>query len=259
MGLTKLAIGLAVKLKKLEAYETYLFIGPHPDDIEIGAGATIAKLVSLGKRVVFLICTDGRFGKENCPNIASEELAEIRREESLASAKLLGVEEVFFLDLCDGNGYDYDDLLCGIANAIQAIKPDVVLCPDPDTISETHADHLNVGRATKELANFANYPEIFDRYLGYPSDHICVEAIAFYMTAKPNVYVSVKRKFVKKQKEAIMAHSSQYPKESEALSSLLLYLKLRRIEFGFKTLKGSSEGFRVLDRTRMHCLPEAGI
>ena len=62
MSLTRLALKFAAPAVKLEAYRRYLFIGPHPDDIEIGAGATAAKLAAEGKDVAFLICTDGRYG-----------------------------------------------------------------------------------------------------------------------------------------------------------------------------------------------------
>ena len=61
------------KNQKIESFNTYLFIGPHPDDIEIGAGATVSKLIKLKKKVVFLICTDGRFGRENLKEDLSEE------------------------------------------------------------------------------------------------------------------------------------------------------------------------------------------
>ena len=44
----------------IESFDHFLFLGPHPDDIEIGAGATIAKLAGKGKKITFLICTDGR-------------------------------------------------------------------------------------------------------------------------------------------------------------------------------------------------------
>ena len=45
MGLTKAILKFAVPLPKIEEQKRFLFIGPHPDDIEIGAGATAAKLV----------------------------------------------------------------------------------------------------------------------------------------------------------------------------------------------------------------------
>ena len=60
MSLTRLALKFAVPAVKLEAYRRYLFIGPHPDDIEIGAGATAAKLAAEGKDVDVLVGSDGK-------------------------------------------------------------------------------------------------------------------------------------------------------------------------------------------------------
>ena len=62
MSILKRIIRLAAPLPKIGQFERFLFIGPHPDDIEIGAGATAAKLAAQGKKICFLICTDGRFG-----------------------------------------------------------------------------------------------------------------------------------------------------------------------------------------------------
>lgn len=53
ISITKLAIKLASPLPELDSFNRYLFIGPHPDDIEIGAGATAAKLAESGKAVAF--------------------------------------------------------------------------------------------------------------------------------------------------------------------------------------------------------------
>ena len=101
MSLTRLALKFAVPAVKLETYRRYLFIGPHPDDIEIGAGATAAKLAAEGKDVAFLICTDGRYG-DGATALRGDELAEERRREAIASAKMLGVTDVRFIGLCDG-------------------------------------------------------------------------------------------------------------------------------------------------------------
>ena len=59
MSILKRIIRLAAPLPKIEQFERFLFIGPHPDDIEIGAGATAAKLATQGNKVCFLICADG--------------------------------------------------------------------------------------------------------------------------------------------------------------------------------------------------------
>ena len=67
MSLTRLVLRFAAPPPKLLAFERYLFVGPHPDDIEIGAGATAARLAAMGKSVAFVICTDGRFGMEHAP------------------------------------------------------------------------------------------------------------------------------------------------------------------------------------------------
>ena len=84
MSLTRIALRFAAPPPKVEAFDRYLFIGPHPDDIEIGAGATAAKLAANGKQVTFLICTDGRFGLETAPEgTTPDELREIRKAEAM--------------------------------------------------------------------------------------------------------------------------------------------------------------------------------
>lgn len=255
MGLTSLALKIATPIPKIESFENYLFIGPHPDDIEIGAGATVSKLIKLGKKVSFLICLDGRFGYENLKEkIPCEELIRIRKEECLKAASVLGVTDVRFLDLPDGGLYSYNDLYDAMAKEIGNIGPDIVFATDPDVKSECHADHLNVGDAAKKIAFFAPFKEIMEAHGAKSSD---VKAIAFYMTAKPNRFVKTSG-HVKEQFKAIECHESQYPKGSDALKSLKLYLNLRSIEFGIKRLKGRAEGFRVLSRVHMHCVPEMG-
>ena len=50
MSLTRLVLRFAAPIPDLLSFERYLFIGPHPDDTEIGAGATAARLAAMGKR-----------------------------------------------------------------------------------------------------------------------------------------------------------------------------------------------------------------
>ena len=97
MSLTKLVLRFAAPLPQLDGFERYLFVGPHPDDIEIGAGATAARLAASGKQVCFLICTDGRFGDASA-TVNGEELVALRRQEALASAQRLGVRDVRFFE-----------------------------------------------------------------------------------------------------------------------------------------------------------------
>ena len=256
MSLTKLALRFAAPPPQVEDFERYLFLGPHPDDIEIGAGATAAKLAAAGKQVSFLICMDGRYGLEHAPaGTTPEELIGIRKAEALASAKALGVEDVRFLGLCDGGFYDFEELLRGVARVVGQLQPQVIFAPDPDVASECHVDHRRVGECAKRLGFFAPFGEIMARYGAKAAP---VEAVALYMTAKPNRFVKTPGMLQKQMHAIFDCHLSQFPPGCADAKSIALYLKLRSSDFGLRSFSGGAEGFRVLGRTQMHCLPEAG-
>ena len=257
MGITKLAIKFAAPFPKVQSFNRYLFVGPHPDDIEIGAGATVAALAAQGKNICFLICTDGRYGTVNLKEEVSEEkLISTRKEEAVRSAAALGVSDVRFLELSDGGFYNTDDLLKGIAGVISDFQPDVIFAPDPSPASECHIDHLNVGKAVRTLAISSSIPGIMKK-LGAKACPL--KAVAFYMTAKPNAYMKTTG-FLKKQLSALFEnHLSQYPKDCPDKKSIELYLKLRARDFGMRSFHITAEGFRILGTTHMHCLPEAGL
>jgi LmbE family N-acetylglucosaminyl deacetylase len=266
MSILSRIIHIAVPIPKVENFDRYLFIGPHPDDIEIGAGATAAKLAALGKKVTFLVCLDGRYGLENAPEgITSEELIEIRKKESIASAQMLGVSDVRFLGLSDGGFYrtgleggehpDEGSLLAKMARVIGEVQPDIIFATDPDVKSECHTDHINVGECAKRLAFFAPFKDIMAKF---GAGNAQVKAIAFYMTGRPNRYVGTGKRLIDKQLASVFeCHQSQYPAGCPDIDSLKLYIKLRAFFFGLRSFKGQAEGFRVLGRTHMHCLPEA--
>lgn len=299
MGLTRLALRFALKKPKIESFSRFLFIGPHPDDIEIGAGATAARLASMGKQVCFLICTDGRFGDacadqlpafraltegsaasfpesegESIPAAFSDTMAEhtvyslsaaetrrqalavIRRQESLKSAEMLGVRDVRFLELSDGGRYELSDMLQGIAKTVSDFQPDVIFAPDPLSGSESHKDHLNTGAAAREIACFSPYPGIMREYGAEKAAD--VQAIAYYMTARPNVFVKTSGFLDLQLKSVFESHLSQYPEGSADARQIALYLKLRAHDFGLRSFHRTAEGFRMFTKTEMHCLPEAG-
>ena len=255
MSLTKAVLRFAAPLPDPEGFERFLFIGPHPDDIEIGAGATAAKLAAVGKTVCFLICMDGRYGNGNVPELSPDEVAALRKREALRSAAVLGIHDVRFLDLSDGGFYEQAELLSGIAAVISDFQPEILFAPDPWVSSECHVDHLNVGKAARQLACFAPYEGIMARY---GASSAPVAALAYYMTAKANRFVQT-RGYLGRQLEAIFSsHKSQFPEGSSEGRAIRLYLKLRAADFGLRSFKGEAEGFRVLGVTQMHCLPEAG-
>ena len=255
MGITKLALRFAAPFPKVQSFDRYLFVGPHPDDIEIGAGATVAALAAQGRNICFLICTDGRYGTVNLKQaVTEEELIATRKEEAVRSAAAIGVTDVRFLGLSDGGFYDSNELLKGIAGVISDFQPDVIFAPDPAPASECHIDHLNVGKAVRTLAVNAANPGIMKKLGATPCP---LKAVSFYMTAKPNIYMKTTG-FLKKQLDAIFSsHLSQYPEGCTDRKSIELYLKLRAVDFGLRSFHITAEGFRILGTTHMHCLPEA--
>ena len=254
MSLTKAVLRFAAPVPDPEGFRRVLFIGPHPDDIEIGAGATAAKLAAEGKELCFLICIDGRYGSGNAPaGVREDALARLRQEEARKSAELLGVKDIRFLNLCDGGFYSRQELTEGIARVVGDFAPELIFAPDPRVPTECHRDHLNVGEAAMQLACFAPYGDIMTRYGAKAAP---VQALALYMTAKPNRYVSV-GPWMKAQEQAIFAcHQSQFPKGCGEGKAIQAYLTLRSLDFGLRSMKGRAEGFRVLSQTHMHCLPE---
>lgn len=255
MGLTRLTLKFAAPLPDLTSFERYLFVGPHPDDIEIGAGATASRLAAAGKQVCFLICTDGRFGDEAAPEgISRGELIALRRSEAIRSAAALGVSDVRFLSLSDGGLYAQDELLCAIAKVVGDFCPEVLFAPDPCVASECHRDHLNVGEAVRRIACMAPNGGAM---LALGTRPAPVRALAFYMTARPNRYVATRGHFARQLHAIFDIHHSQFPPGCEQGKTIRLYLRLRALDFGLRSLKGCAEGFRVLGGVHMHCLPEA--
>ena len=256
MSITRLALRFAAPLPKLLDFQRYLFIGSHPDDIEIGAGATAAKLRAMGKEVCFLICTDGRYGDGAAPaGLSREELVALRRRESLASAQALGVEDVRFLNLSDGGFYTREQLLHAMAAVIGDFQPDCIFAPDPFVSSECHVDHLRCGQAAGQLAYMAPYAGVMEGYGASPAP---VEALAYYMTAKPSAYVKTRGCLERQLHSIFDCHRSQFPAEAAESKALGLYLRLRSADMGLRCGCAAAEGFRVLGRVHMHCLPEAG-
>lgn len=252
----RMILKAAVPIPNIENYQRFLFVGPHPDDIEIGAGATAAKLAAMGKTICFLVCLDGRFGDGNAPEgIRGDSLVALRKQEAIASAAMLGVKDVRFLDLCDGGFYEQTELVNKLARVVGDFQPDVILAPDPDVTSECHADHLNAGNAAKQVAYFAPYSGIMAEYGAKPAP---VQALALYMTAKPNRFVKTRGYLSQQLNSVFQCHRSQFPEGCADAKSISLYLKLRAVNFGICSCKGCAEGFRVLGVTHMHCFPEAG-
>ncbi len=256
MGLIKFILKKAVPAPKIEECNSFAFIGPHPDDIEVGCGATVAKLAKQGKRICFIIATDGAYGCQDA-DYDKQKLIETRKKEALASAKILGVEDVRFLGFPDGGDYDTLELGRKIALELSDFKPDLIFAPDNHMKAEIHPDHLKTGRAAEIAMMFSGFSPIM-KDLG-SEQTAKIKGIAYYYTDRPNAYVNVTKTF-KDKIQALKEHKSQFLADEQMrkdFEMMGLYFKLTAIRFGFRKFCRYADGYRALSILHTHCAPEA--
>ncbi|HEX7522153.1 MAG TPA: PIG-L deacetylase family protein [Acidimicrobiia bacterium] len=140
--------------------EQVLAIGAHPDDIEFGCGATLAKWAAAGASVHLLVLTDGSKGSWD-PVIDVHDLTRVRLEEQRAAAATLGSDTVQTLGAVDGeleNGREERAAVCAV---LRRIRPDVVLGHDPWKRYRLHPDHRRAGELTIDAIVAARDPLFF--------------------------------------------------------------------------------------------------
>jgi LmbE family N-acetylglucosaminyl deacetylase len=192
-----------------------LGIGAHPDDLDVGAGGTIAKYAEEGAEVHFMVLTDGSKGSED-PTMSSSQLIELRHDEQRNALNILGGKSVSFLDYPDGELEVTMELKKEIVKVIRTVRPDVVITMDPTFIYSAkngivnHPDHRAAGQAVLDSV----FPLARDR-LAFPD----LEATGYKPHKTPtillinfdkgNFSVDITSHYEKKV-AAIKAHPSQF-------------------------------------------------
>ena len=137
-----------------------LAIGAHPDDIEFGCGATLAKWARAGAHVELAVLTDGSKGTWD-PESDLDALVRTRQEEQRAAARVLGATDVHFLGAVDGeleSDAPTRERVCGL---LRAVRPDVVLGHDPWKQYRLHPDHRHAGQLVIDGIVAARDPHFF--------------------------------------------------------------------------------------------------
>ncbi len=228
-----------------------LCVQPHPDDMEVSFGGTIAKLSSEGKTVIYLTVTDGSAGTFSPTD--KKALAMRRQKEQQTAGELLGVSRYLWLDYDDAKYIPEENLQNDILQAIRTFKPDTVLTVDPWLPYESHPAHRTVGFATAAATLFSNLGNIGT--LTAPYDLHTVRAIGFTFTAKPNTYIDVTSTWDLKLK-AIRAHESQFPDNGwEFYES---YLHAKGTEYGQFINREKAEAVKMLAPIHLHCNVDIG-
>lgn len=182
-----------------------LAIGAHPDDVEFGCGATLAKWASAGCVVHHLICTDGSKGSWD-PAADVAELVVTRQDEQRAAARALGATgQCVFLGWPDG---ELDSSLrqrWEVAYWIRRLQPTVVLGHDPWKRYRLHPDHRHAGLLACEGIVAARDPHFFpEQALPYHRP----DALLLFEADEPD-HVEDVSGFAQTKLDALYRHTSQ--------------------------------------------------
>ena len=137
-----------------------LAIGAHADDVEFGAGATLAKWARAGTIVHLLVLTDGSKGTWEAGASLAELVVERRREQEKAAA-VLGIAEVIFFDFVDGELVVDPGGQARVCAAIRTARPEVVIGHDPWARYRIHPDHRHAGFLVTDAIVAARDPHFF--------------------------------------------------------------------------------------------------
>jgi LmbE family N-acetylglucosaminyl deacetylase len=182
-----------------------LAIAAHPDDVEFGCGATLAKWSAAGCVVHHLVCTDGSRGSWD-PGEDLDALVAARQDEQRAAARALGaIGEVAFLDVVDGELEATLALRREVAACIRRFRPDVVLGHDPWRRYRLHPDHRHAGFLTIDGVVAARDPH-FHRELGL--EHWRPTTILLFEAEDVDHFEDVAA-FVDMKLDALHEHASQ--------------------------------------------------
>lgn len=138
-----------------------LCVAAHPDDLEYGASAVVAKWTASGVSVSYLLVTSGEAGM---PSHHPEKAGPLRREEQKTACAAVGVDDLEFLDFADGTLEHSPALRKAIAKRIREFRPDTVITQDwslqvPWGLN--HVDHRVTGLATVDAIRDADNTWVF--------------------------------------------------------------------------------------------------
>ncbi|WP_024480555.1 bacillithiol biosynthesis deacetylase BshB1 [Cellulophaga baltica] len=187
-----------------------LAFGAHPDDVELGAGATIAKEIANGKTVGIVDLTRGELGTRGS--------AEIRDKEANAAAKILGVAVRENLEFADGFFTNDKEHQLAVIKMIRKYRPEIVLC---NAIDDRHIDHGKGSKLVSDACFLSGLIKIDTKFDGdeHWQEPWRPKVVYHYIQWKnlnPDFLVDVSG-YIEKKTEAIFAYGSQFydPKSSE--------------------------------------------
>ena len=178
-----------------------LAFGAHPDDVELGCGATIAKEVSLGKKVGIVDLTRGELGSRGS--------ADIRDEEAAIAAKILGISVRENLRFADGFFANDKTHQLQIIKMIRKYQTEIVLC---NPVDDRHIDHPKASNLVSDACFLSGLIKIETELEGQQQEKWRPKQVYHYLQWKsstPDFVVNVSD-FMEVKIKAVLAYGSQF-------------------------------------------------
>ncbi|WBU89291.1 bacillithiol biosynthesis deacetylase BshB1 [Cellulophaga omnivescoria] len=178
-----------------------LVFGAHPDDAELGAGATIAKEIANGKKVGIVDLTRGELGTRGT--------AKTRDAEATAAAKILGVSIRENLAFEDGFFVNDKAHQLQIIKMIRKYQPEIVLC---NAIDDRHIDHGKGSKLVSDACFLSGLLKIETDFEGKPQEKWRPKHVYHYIqwkNIKPDFVVDVTG-FIQTKVKSVLAYKTQF-------------------------------------------------
>jgi bacillithiol biosynthesis deacetylase BshB1 len=193
-----------------------LVFGPHPDDIEIGLGGTIARHTAAGHSVGLCDLTEAE--------LSSNGTVEQRREEAAAAARVLGVRWRENLRWPDGGIAETPNMIRSAVDIIRRQRPRTVAIPYWD---DRHPDHVAASRVLRVAAFRSGLRRYAPEAEPWRPDWICYY---FINDAAPPSFVVDVSPYYRQKRDALDCYRSQFaPPEAEAVATRLTHATFRQL------------------------------
>lgn len=190
-----------------------LAIGAHPDDVELGCGGTIAKLISEGKKIAIIDLTEGELGTRGTN--------ETRAKEAKEASRILGISARENLKMKDGFLENSEEYQLRIVKMIRKYQPDIILC---NAIEDRHPDHAKAAKLVSDAAFLSGLIKIKTELEGESQMQWHPKHVFHYIQWKhiePDFVIDIS-KFLDKKIEACLAYKTQFydPSSTEPITPI---------------------------------------
>jgi len=236
----------------LETPTRVLAIGAHPDDVEFGAGGTLAKWAAAGCELSHLVCTDGSKGSWDPTDDVAALVAARQEEQAAASMALGGIGSVVFLGWRDGELESGLRQRWEVCYWIRRLRPDVVLGHDPWKRYRLHPDHRHAGLLAVEGIVAARDPHFFPEQ---KIDHHRPSALLLWEADEPDHTEDISS-FLDAKVSALLEHRSQFrstmhiddPTSEEQVDAFRSVVRERAVDDGRHAAVRYGERFKLITK-----------